>query len=170
VNRRPSIRSLKAPLLIAVALACAGCYRYVPAQMEATPPGEGVRVLITRAGAAELATVTQIGGDAPVVDGTVLGVEGNELLLSVPVAQRQEGFITSALRQTIRVPTGEVVSFQRREFNSLATALTIGAAAGVVTAIVFVIADPVRGDIPDPPDPPDDLFQRFSLFSIPIGE
>lgn len=155
---------------MAVALACAGCYRYVPAQMEATPPGEGVRVLMTRAGAAELATVTEINGDAPLVDGTVLGVEGSVLLLSVPVAQRHEGFMTSSLKQTIRVPTGEVVSFQRRELNALATGLTIGAAAGVVTAIVFVIAQSVRGSTPDQPIDPDDLLLKLSVFSIPIGE
>ena len=155
--------------LTALVLACGGCYRYVPAQLETTPPGHGVRVLVTRDGANELSRITQIDGDAPRVDGTVVGLEGSQLLLRVPVGARQEGFVTSSLNQTIRVPTSEIVSFERRELNGLATGLTIGAAAGLVTAIIFVIADPVRGSTPDDPPPPDDLRQSLTLFSIPVG-
>ena len=155
--------------LIALALSSQGCFRYVPAQLETTAPGEGVRVLVTRQGAAELADISDVAADAPIVDGTVVGVEGQDLLLRVPVGRRQDGFISTNLNQTIRIPTGEIVSFRRREFDKASTGFVVGAVAGLATAVVAFIVKPRGTENTDPEDPPDDLLLDLRLFSFTIG-
>ena len=166
VQRTPGWKGV---VLVALALSSPGCFRYVPAQLDTTAPGEGVRVLMTSRGAAELADISDVVEDAPSVDGTVVGVEGQDLLLLIPVGQRQDGFITANLNQTIRIPTAEIVSFRTREFDKVATGLTLGAAAGLATAVVLFIIRPNRSEIQDPDDPPDDLRLDVRLLSLPIG-
>ena len=93
-----------------------------------------------------------------------------ELLLRVPVGQRQTGFVPSGLSQTIRVPTGEILSFERRELDKAATGLFIGAGVGIAaTALIFILDPSGRGE-PENTDPPDDLMLRIGLISIPIGD
>ena len=74
----------KGPALIVLTLCSTGCFRYVPAQLQTTAPGEAVRVLIARGGATELANISDVVEDVPIVDGTVVGVEEQDLLLQVP--------------------------------------------------------------------------------------
>ena len=162
--------NLQRPLLplAALLLVSSGCFRYVPAQIEATPIGSNVRLLVTRAGTSELSEIMELDGDAPLVSGSIVGMEGDDLVLSVPVAQVQDGFMMSNLEQRVRVPAGEIVSLERRELNGLATGATIAGAAGAVAIVIAVISDARKGENPDPPDPPDDLF-GFTLLSIPFG-
>ena len=166
VQRPPGWKGLA---LIALAFSSSGCFRYVPAQLETTAPGEGVRVLTTRRGAAELANILDLGETAPIVDGTLVGVEGQELLLRVPVGRRQDGFMSSSLNQTIRIPTGEIVSFRRRKFDKVSTALVVGGGAGLVAAVVAFIVKPRGTENRDPEEPPDDLRLDLRLFSFTIG-
>lgn len=151
--------------LLAILIAStAGCYRYVPAQMEATPPGTEVRLLVTRAGTSELTEVVDVEGDAPLVDGTLVEMQNDDLVLSVPVAQRQDGFMTSTIEQRVRVPAGEVVSFQRREINGLLTATAMTGVAAGVAALVLVLGDAIRPDA----DTETDFGEDFTAFDIPI--
>lgn len=151
------------------AISTTGCYRYVPAQMEATPPGTDVRVLVTRAGAREMEEAGALDpSDEPRVSGTVVGTEGDDLLVRIPIAQRQDGFIVSRIEQAVRLPMGEVVSFQRREVNALSTGLLLTGGAAALAGLVAIIANPLGGDASDPEPPPDEFFM-FELLSIPFG-
>ncbi len=167
VQRPPGWKGLA---LIALAFSSSGCFRYVPAQLETTAPGEGVRVLTTRRGAAELANILDLGETAPIVDGTLVGVEGRDLLLLVPAGRRQDGFMSTNLSQTIRIPTGEIVSFRRRELDKASTGFVLAAGAGLATAVVLFILNPSGGENMTPEDPPDDnRLVDLSLFSFTIG-
>jgi len=156
-------KKLTRPMLLALTIAAmsSGCYRYVPADVEVAPPGMDVRMLVTRNGAREFADAVGVDGGEPIVNGTVVSREGDDLLVRVPVTQRQDGFITNRIEQSVRFPIGEIVSFQRRELNGAATGLLIGGAAAVVAGLVAIIVDPFGGDGLDPgdPDPPDFSFQ-----------
>lgn len=157
-------------LLAAVTLSASGCYTYTLTTPDMAAPGEGVRVLMTREGATELAEVTQVAWEAPVVDGTLVGREGDDLLLSVPVGPRDVGFVGTDLRQTVRVPTSEIVSFQRRSLSTTNTALGVAGLTAAATGLVlYIISEHRAGDNdPDPP-PPEDLRMRLRLFSISFG-
>lgn len=156
--------------LLTAILASSGCYSYALIQPDAVAPGDGVRVLVTRQGAVELAEVTEVAWEQPIFDGTVLGVEDDDLLLQVPVGERQVGFLSSQLHQTVRVPTSEIVSFQRRQLNTTTTALAIGGAAGLATLlVVYIVSEHRSGQGNGEPPPPDDLLLRFNLLSFPFG-
>ncbi len=132
-------------------------------------PGTGVRVLTTRAGAAELIDVSEVFQDVPVVDGTLVGVEGQDLLLTVSVGRRRDGFVNSRLNQTIRIPTEEIISFRRRELDPVATGFSVAASIGIITAVVVFILDPSGRENTDPEEPPDDAWVEFPIFSFKIG-
>ena len=165
-NRRKPILGLLAALM----LSTTGCYTYTLTTPDMAAPGEGVRVLMTREGAAELAEVTQVAWEAPVVDGTLVGQEGDDLLLSVAVGPRDVGFVANDLRQTVRVPTSEIVTFQRRSLNVTNTVLSLaGVTAAGVGLVVYIVSEHRSGDDRTEPPPPDDLRFRFRLFSLSFG-
>ena len=74
----------KTALAMSLALSLPGCFNYIPTQLEATPPGEEVRIMVTPEGVLELSEVTGVDLSNPVVRGEILGREANEILLSVP--------------------------------------------------------------------------------------
>lgn len=152
---------------LAGAATLTGCYRYVPADLEATPPGTNVQLLITRAGSEEAELAGAIDDGEPRVRGTVVSREGDALLVRVPVARRQDGFIVNRIDQAVRFPIGEIVSMQRRELNGLATSLTIGAVAVGVGVAIAALGNPLKGDKADPPDP-DEIILSFPI-PLPFG-
>lgn len=154
---------------LAVAMVGAGCYRYVPAQIEATPPGTGVQLLVTPTGAQEAETAGALDQGEPRLRGTVVGVEEGQLLLRVPVSRVREGFIENRIDQAISIPVAEIVSFQRREMDRLQTGLFIGGTAAAVAGIAFLILDPLKGDPERPGPDPDESILPLSIFSFTIG-
>jgi hypothetical protein len=155
--------------LVIFVFSVSGCFRYIPDDPLTLAPGSGVRVLTTRAGAAQLAEVSEIFADVPVVDGTLIGVEGQDVLLTVSVGRRRDGFVNSRLNQTIRIPTEEIISFRRRELDPVATGLTVAGSLGILTAVVVFILDPRGRENTDPEEPPDDAWVEFPIFSFKIG-
>jgi hypothetical protein len=153
-----------------VALVVSGCFRYVPADVQTTPPGDGVRLLLTRQGTVELASVTEeVEGAVSTLDGEVVRTEGPDLLLQVPVGERQVGFMPTELNQTIRVPLSEILSFERRELDRGATALFVGGTLGLAGIVIYYIMDARQGDGDGPTVDPPELRKSLALLSIPIG-
>lgn len=163
--KRDVLRSL---VLMSALMMSTGCYRYIPTEAGLVPEGDGVRVMVTRLGAEQFSQVIPEGSRSGMISGTMRGIENDDLLLSVSVGERREGFMTSALTQTIRVPLGEVMDVDRREFDGLATGAVVGVAAAGVAAIIFGIIEAFGSGGPsDEGDPPVDF--TFGLFSLPIG-
>lgn len=154
-------------LLGAMLVVASGCFKYVPTELEATPQGENVRIFVTRQGALELAEVREIDGSVPSLTGKLVDREERDVLIQVPVAQRQEGFHSVSLAQTIRVPAGEIISVERRQFDPLGTGLLAGSTAAVGAMVIYLIIE-AYGDPPGPDDPPPVDLRRIDLFSIPV--
>lgn len=157
------------PILL-LTLLLSGCFRYVPVTLDTAPEGEDVRVLVTRDGSAELREVTEVGAEVPRLTGRFLGFEDRTMLLRVPVGQRQAGFHTVSLDQTIRIPSGEILQIERREFDRGRTALLAG---GAVAGSVFIIASIMKafgGDTSNPGDPgPQESWIPLPFASFVIG-
>ena len=165
MTKRAVCRNL---VLMSVLLMSAGCYQYIPTDAGLVPQGDNVRILVTRLGAEQFSQVTPEGVNSGVITGTMQGIEDDDIVLSVPVGERREGFMTSSLMQTIRVPMGEVLDVDRREFDGLATGLVVGGAAALAAGIIFGIIEAFGSDgAPGDEDPPVDF--TFGRFSLPIG-
>ena len=152
-------------MLAVAALAVSACYSYVPVETEVTPPGEEVRVFVTRQGAAEASEVAPVDGPVPDLRGRVVGHEGTDLLLAVEVASRQVGLRAIGLEQTVRIPMGEILSIERRVLNKPLTAGVLVGVAAAGTALLIGIVDAFGG----PPGPEPDPDFLLNLLSIPIG-
>jgi hypothetical protein len=147
-----------------------GCFNYVPTEIGAVPPGESVRLYLTRAGvdavneggAEEVLTMVS----EPVLSGEFVRRAGDDLFVRVPTVRRQVGFHTAQLGQDLRVPAGEIVQIERQEFSKAKTGLLVGGATAAITGlIVFILNDARQPDSVDPPfDPVEDRRRRvFTL-------
>lgn len=136
------------PTLVAacVAVLSTGCFTYVPTEVGAVPPGDQVRLFLTREG---VDAVNQGGiEDAlsavsePVLSGEFVRRTDADLFLRVPTVRRQVGFHTAQLGQDVRVPASEIVQIERQQLNKAGTGLLIGGAAAAITGlIVFILND-----------------------------
>ena len=143
-----------------------GCHNYVPTDFTTVPVGEDVRLFVNPGDVPELSEIPAGEDLAPVVQGTLVAMEDDAVVVRVPVARRQEGFHTLSLGQSIRVPYDGIISAQMRVLDELKT---VGVVSGTVAAaaLIFVGLE-VINPVPTTPDgdPPEFL---LNLFSIPIG-
>jgi hypothetical protein len=105
------------------------------------------------------------GQSAPRMSGVFEGRDGADLLLRVRVGDRQEGIHPIGIEQTIRVPEGEILGMERREFDAVGSTAIIAAAAGGAAFLILSIIDAFGG--PSDQEEGPDLFS--SLVRIPIG-
>jgi hypothetical protein len=148
---------------VGATLALSGCYKYVPTRLDLTPVDERVRLVVSPAGATDLAAVGGVDGAVPTVEGRFAGLEDGTLLMRVPVGN---GLMTPgavSLDQMIRVPSEEIISIERREIDRARTGLLLAGALGGAVIVVLRIME-ASGQRSDPPIDPD-----LYLFSIPIG-
>ena len=149
--------------LVGATLALSGCYKYVPTRLDVTPVDERVRLLVTPAGATDLAAFGGADGPAPTVEGRVVGLEGGTLLMRVPVGNGSMTPGAVSFDQMIRVPSEEIISIERREIDRAKTGILLAGAVGGAALVVLGIME-ASGQRSDPPNDPD-----LYLFSIPIG-
>lgn len=153
-----------------VASTAAGCYRYVPAEVTATPPGTRVQLLVTPTGAREAREAGALEDDGePRVEGTVVDVERDDVLVRVPVGRQQDGFMVNRIDQSVRFPIEEIVSLRRRELDGTRTALVIGGTTLLGAGLLALIFDPFGRSDPDTEPPPDEFFTSLQILSVPIG-
>lgn len=133
------------------ALLWSGCFRYVPSDLGAVPPGEEVRLELTRTGFAQLPEIPNRPG--PELGGTLVRADASSLTLRVPVAIRRDGLVVGTVEQDVLIPTAEILSLERREFSRRRTGLVgaLGAAALVGVLEGFGTGGPPSGEEPDPP-------------------
>ena len=167
---KPILSTFVAALVLATTT---GCFNYVPTEIGAVPPGESVRLFLTRAG---VEAVNQGGTEEalstvfePVLAGEFVRRTGADLYVRVPTVRRQVGFHSAQLGQDIRVPAGEIVQIERQELSKAKTGLLIGGATAAITGlIVFILNDARQPDVANPPfDPVED--RRRRVFTLRFG-
>lgn len=127
---------------------CSGCFSYVPTEPGTIPPGDEVRVHLTREQAEILVGVT----DQPDVQvhGRLVARDSDQLILRVPVAVQPAAITTRTLGQDVAIPARRIARVERRELNRARTGL---AAAGGVAAVAGVLFAYGLG-VPNPELPP----------------
>jgi hypothetical protein len=126
-----------------------GCYSYIPSEPAAVPPGERVRVYVTREALVRLGDIPVNGG--AVLNGTLVRAEPANLVVRLPVATRQTGFNMEVLGQDVFIPNDQVLQLERREMNGPLTALlTVAGTAAIAGLVVMIISGARSGE--SPPD------------------
>ena len=143
-----------------------GCYNYLPTDFSAAPVGADLRLFVDPEDVPELSEIPAGEAPTPVVQGTLVGIEDDALVLRVPVASRQQGFHTLSLGQSIRVPHDGIISAHLRVLDGFKT---VGVVSGTVAAaaLIFVGLEVINPAPTTPDDDPPEFL--LTLFSIPIG-
>jgi hypothetical protein len=155
---------LRRVVLCAGLLLAPGCYSYVPTDMSLVPPGENLRLLVTREGSEEVARIMDSNELRPTVRGQFMGREGQSLLLQIPVSRDPEG-IRQNINQVVRIPEGEVLTVDRRQLDRGKSALLVGGSVAVGAFLFNQIFDVFGSGGREGVDP--DLY--IGMFRIPIG-
>lgn len=158
--------------LAAVALAVtstSGCYQYLPAQIEPSPPvGDDIRLVVSREGAIEFAEVADLSNvAAPRIEGKLERAEEGSLMVRVPLstAAYQPGTF-SDVGQLIRVPTNQILGIERRKFDPVMSGIVVGGIVAGGTIMLLRIIDAVGTNNGD--DNPDPVLQMRVPFSFGI--
>jgi hypothetical protein len=136
-------------------LGVTGCYVYVPAEVQTVPAGENVRLRVSRGALAELVEVMPTG--EPVVRGTLVRREQGRLFVRVPVATRQQGFMSQPITQDVGIAAGEILEMELRRRSSGRTALFVAGTGVVAAAVIGTIVAGDRDRVIRDDGPPDEL-------------
>lgn len=131
------------PLALATLL-LPGCYVYSAGDPDLIPPGEEVRVTVTRDGASELAQVTEQVETVPVIRGRLMERDNQSLMIRVPVRATGEG-LRPDIGQVVRVPMGSVLAMEQRDFSLGRTGAFVAGSAGAAALVVFAIIEASGG-------------------------
>ena len=164
IHHRNNVKNLRLiTLAVAIPISTA-CYSYMPAQVETVPAGQNVRMMVTREGRLDLPETIEPEG--AFIAGKLIRREADHLLVSIPIAQRQQGFYVSQIAQDVSVRTSEVVQIELRKVDTVKTGLfVIGTAAAAIGIVYAIIEAGSRSS--DDGIPPVDEF-RIPVLSIPI--
>jgi hypothetical protein len=133
--------------------------------MDAVPPGDAVRVYVSRAAMLDLEEALPDTG--PIVSGKVSRREADQLFLRVPVGARQVGFHSAQIDQEVPIPMREITQMERREFNRAGTGALIAGTAGAAAVVIFLIMD-AYGEPSFEEECPDCADMRLPILSIPL--
>lgn len=136
------MRSRLAGLALVVGLT-AGCFTYVPGGPGTVSPGDDVRITVDDARTdrfGELFGESFTGVRQQRLDGTVVSIDDDRLLVTVPVTVRRRGVQNDVLHQQVDIREDEIARLDVREVDWMRTgpALAVGAAAvGIVILRTF---------------------------------
>ncbi len=158
------MRSLKKIFVLMTVLAAGACYRYVPTEPAAIPPGSNIKAVLTGDGIEAMRPV--FGPDVTSVAGPFLYTGGQGVKVLTEVTVRREGFPPTTMNDTVRLEPHHVARLELRELDGLKTAgFTLGAAAAMAGALLAGkslggSSEDGEGGGPDP--------EAFILFKIPL--
>jgi hypothetical protein len=118
---------------------CTACYSYAPVQ--STPqPGAQVAVEVTDEG--RVALNEKIGPGVVRLEGTLAGVEGDELLVDASAVRQVRGYISDLGGVRVRLPRRYVTKLDERRFSRGRTLIVAG---GVLAVVAGFFATKISG-------------------------
>lgn len=150
---------------IAVAVLGAGCFSYVPAEFDTIPPGEHVRVWVTRDVVNELEDITEV--RTPSVRGVVMRRDDDGLFVRIPMGVRQDGFHSASFGQDFLIPSRGITQLERRQFDALGTSGLVAGTIGGAAVIIFYIMK-AFGEEEEEPECTDCADLSVPIFSLPF--
>ena len=154
--------------VLALSLAGAGCYSYVPAQT--LQPGADVRARLNT----ESAVARSQGLDDALLSytGKIVAADTESITLDVLIARDASQFSRVEIRDTLILPRSELQSVMVRELSVIRSALFVAAVGAGAYAIISGVGGIVGGNEgePDPGDPAlvPSYMRRRSAFTIRI--
>lgn len=153
-------------MVLALAIASGGCFNYIPTELGAVPPGENVRVWVSRAMVEQLSQVGTF--EQPVVRGRLVSRDEEGLFMWIPVGARQIGFHSTELGQDVRIPLTDIVQVERREVNRIGTGALIAGGLGAASVVLFMIMEAWGDQLGEEVEEPTELMTPILRLPISI--
>ena len=160
-------------MVLLIAAANAGCYRYVPISLGAAGSNDEVRVRITEDGAARLSK--ELGAFVTEIDGQFAPQGRDTVSVAVPIDRAYRGMTVGTTTQLLFLGRSEVVEVRKRQFDRTRTILVSAGAVvgfGLLAAAVVQLVDPNANSpetVPPPPPSPSRIPRSHGLtVRIPI--
>ena len=134
--------------VVGVLHVCTACYSYAP--VRSTPqPGSQVALEVTDEG--RVALNEKIGPGVVRLEGTLAGVDGDDLLLDASAVRQVRGYITDLGGVRVRLPQKYVTRMDERRLSRSRTLLVVG---GIVAIVAGFFAAKISGrDTPSDQEP-----------------
>ncbi len=134
-------------------LAASACYSYQPIEIDEIAPQTEVRARVSARFAEENAPI--LGREQRLLEGAVEAVNGDGLMLLVPVVSQFERR-GGGLNQRLTIPGPDLLEVEMKERDNLRTGIVVGLVSAIGGAIIYqaitgdetAANDPIR----DPPD------------------
>jgi hypothetical protein len=125
---------------------CTACYAYAPVQ---TPPAPGSQVALEVTDEGRVALNDKIGPGVVRLEGTLAGVEGDDLLVDASAVRQVRGYISDLGGLRVRLPQRFVTRMDQRQLSRKRTLLVGGAIAGAIAAFFVTKGFSGRSTPPD---------------------
>ena len=125
---------------------CTACYSYAPVH---TPPAPGAQIALEVTDEGRVALNEKIGPGVVRLEGTLAGVEGDELLVDAQAVRQVHGYIADLGGVRIRLPQRFVTRIDERRLSRKKTFLVAG---GIVAAVVAFFVTKGFGGRGTPPE------------------
>lgn len=110
---------------------CTACYSYAPVR---TTPQPGAQVALEVSDEGRVALNEKIGPGVVRLEGTLAGVEGDELVVDASAATQVRGYLSELSGVRVRLPQKYVTRIDERRFSRKRTLMVAGGIVGVVVA------------------------------------
>ena len=118
---------------------CTACFSYAPVQ---TTPRPGTQVALEVTDEGRVALSDKIGPGVVRLEGTLAGVEGDDLLVDASAVRQVRGYITDLGGVRVRLPRRQVTSLAERKLSRTRTLMVVG---GVVAIVAGFFATKIGG-------------------------
>lgn len=148
------MRVLKAPFVATILVLTGACYRYVPTESTAVPPGARIRALLTEDGVEEMRGI--YGPNVNYVEGPLVGWSGEGLGVLAELEMRRPGFPATTLTDTIQLLPNQYSSVEVRQLDGKRTAgFTVVILGGMTVAALGakIFGGTSEEEPPGPPEP-----------------
>jgi hypothetical protein len=164
------MRIIRTTLVLTAIAVLGGCYRWVPTEQAAVPPGAEVKATLTDVGVEEMRRY--LGPDVTSVEGPMVSWDPGGLSILSVTTLRRAGFPPTVLTDTLRLAPNYTADVAIRELDGKRTAIftagALGAAAGAVMAALIFGGNSESPGEGDGPPPEESVVYRIPLFSIPF--
>lgn len=125
------IRRLTGFFVISLQLLSTACYTYAPVE---TTPQAGAQVALEVTDEGRVALADKIGPGVVRLEGTLAGVEGDELLVDASAVRQVRGYITDLGGVRVRLPRRYVTRVDERRLSRTRSLLVVGGVVAVIAA------------------------------------
>jgi hypothetical protein len=144
--------SWRAVLLGASVALLDACYSYVPLKVPEPQPGMRITAQLTDSATASLGAY--VGRNAASVSGRVVGVNGDDLTMSVTSVQTRDGQVSYWKGENVSLPRSFVAGIRERRLAKGSTVLMGGLVAGGLFVLIDALAGGLFGSEAGGPPPP----------------